>query len=230
MAQTLTTSLAPNHHKMNIKNLINCVLISCCIACNNNSKTGHRIPIQVKFQERNVATTQDHQIINATLIPLLFPLRDMDANDLNRKVLPESLRDTLYFTPYLLPVSSEKQDFRMSMDTENEHWESLAKDTTYAFSRQLFSKDLKLLKIIPQRISNTGVYRLLKLEPSKLPERKPGEKLITYSCIVYNPAKDRACFYFENNCYGSCGFAELVFVKKENGIWKVDKNIFFWIS
>jgi hypothetical protein len=86
------------------------------------------------------------------------------------------------------------------------------------------------LKIEIDLITNVGLWRLIPVDKGQRIEREIGEKIITYSRIVYNSEKSKAVFYFQNNCSGLCGFREFVFVEKINGIWTIKKEIIDWIS
>jgi len=80
------------------------------------------------------------------------------------------------------------------------------------------------------KFKNIGLRRLIPVDIKQKVKLKIGEKIITYSRIVYNQKKDKACFYFENKCSGLCGHATFVFVEKIDGIWIIKDELNDWIS
>jgi hypothetical protein len=46
----------------------------------------------------------------------------------------------------------------------------------------------------------------------------------------YNTTHNEAIVYLANHCGGLCGTGNLVFLRKENGQWKVVRGRMLWIS
>lgn len=135
-------------------------------------------------------------------------------------------RDSIYFTKYLLSLK-EINVFR-----ENIRINELLSKFSDAES-QLLVKEMVLhcqdaAKLDIDQITNISLYRLIGIEPNQRIALKRGEKIISFSRIVYNSNRTKACFYFENKWAG--GFGKLVIVEKVKGIWEIKQDVIIWIS
>jgi|GEM_PF-6989050 len=85
-------------------------------------------------------------------------------------------------------------------------------------------------KLVVNRITNTGFFKLNPLTKKEKLNSSTPKSSYAFSPIVYNKNYTKACFYFEDRCYGLCGHGELVLVEKVNGIWIIKDKIRTWIS
>ena len=204
------------------------------LSCNSNSskdRIAESEEVVVKMP-----SDDDYKIINSTIVHLVNPgppefERKFGYDNYSKKgkSIPEEYINEIYFTQYLVGVS-DSLAFNSKLKISDK---SLLKigDTDFRNlgSKLISSEDLSI-KLDTSDIQNTGLYRLILVDINQKVELEIGEKIITYSRIVYNQKKDKACFYFENNCSGLCGYATFVFVEKVEGIWTIKDEIMDWIS
>jgi len=184
------------------------------------------------------ASNDDYQIINSTLVHLVNPgppgfklnfgYDNFDYK--KRKIdIPSDELDSLYFTPFLVTLNDSIKIRVEPYDQQDKT--AKIKDLDYSeLVNQLFADELQATKINLDRINNTGIYILKAIEPDENPELEIGEKIISYSRIVYNANKTKASFYFENYCAGLCGIGQVVLMEKVDGIWEIKDIITNWVT
>ena len=77
--------------------------------------------------------------------------------------------------------------------------------------------------------SNVGDYQLrpVNFEPT---EQDRVVATLTFSRVVFNEDRTRACYYYMEYCGPLCGYGYLVFVERTEGTWKLKKKHQLWIS
>ncbi len=221
--------------------LITVLLIGLFFGCKNQSNKTD--PVDVPKQESPIAildsaTNEDYMIINSTLVHLVNPgppgfelsfgYDNFDYKKRDIHIPPDEL-DSLYFTPYLVTL---KDSIKIRVEPYDQKDKTgKIKDADYSeLVNQLFTDELQATKIDLDRINNTSIYILKAIEPAENPELEIGEKIISYSKIVYNANKTKASFYFENYCAGMCGIGQVVLMEKVNGIWEITETITNWVT
>ena len=221
--------------------LIPVLLIGLFFSCKNQSDKAD--PVDILKQESPIvtldsATSDDYLIINSSLVHLVNPGPpgfelsfgydnfDYKKQDIN---IPSDELDSLYFTPYLVTLKDSIK-IRVEPYDQKDKTEKI-KDADYKeLVNQLLTVEFQATKIDLDRINNTGIYVLKTIEPNEKPELEIGEKIISYSKIVYNANKTKASFYFENYCAGMCGIGQVVLMEKVNGIWEIKETITNWVT
>jgi hypothetical protein len=62
-------------------------------------------------------------------------------------------------------------------------------------------------------------------------ERYPGSRgLITLSAVGFNPDMTQALVHVALSCGALCGEGNLFLLRKDNGVWKIQKKIATWVS
>ncbi|MDP2041320.1 MAG: hypothetical protein Q8S14_06320 [Algoriphagus sp.] len=86
------------------------------------------------------------------------------------------------------------------------------------------SKHLKF-----EEFTNIGEYQLqpMNFEPT---EQDRVVAILTFSRIVFNENKTKACFYYKEYCGSDCGYGYMVFVERINGKWNLKAKSQLWIS
>ena len=191
---------------------------------------------QSEKQLDSTVSDDDYKIINSTFVhlvsqaPLGFEAEfGYDNYTFKGKGFPEEHFRPVYFTRYLVSFN-DSLAFSSKSSVTADTFSRLADEEFEALGQALVSESSQNARLDTALIQNTGLNRLVPMEIGQQVEREIGEKIITYSRIVYNAKKDKACFYFENNCSGLCGSATYVFVQKENGIWVVKEKLVDWVS
>ena len=221
--------------------LIPVLLIGLFFSCKNQSDKAD--PVDILKQESPIvtldsATNDDYLIINSTLGHLVNPgppgfepsfgNDNVDYNKQDINIRSDEL-DSLYFTPYLVTL---KDSIKIRVEPYDQKDKAAKiKDADYIeLVNLLFTDELQATMIDLNRITNTSIYILIAIEPNENPELEIGEKIISYSRIVYNANKTKASFYFENYCAGLCGIGQLVLMEKVDGIWKIKDTITNWVA
>lgn len=217
------------------------LLIGLFFSCKNqNNKTD---PVDIPKQESPIvtldsATNDDYLIINSSLVHLVNPGPpgfelsfgydnfDYKKQDIN---IPSDELDSLYFTPYLVTL---KDSIKIRVEPYDQKDKTAKiKDADYKeLVNQLFTHEFQATTIDLNRINNTSIYILKAIEPDENPKLEIGEKIISYSRIVYNADKTKASFYFENYCAGLCAIGQVVIMEKVDGIWKIKDTITNWVA
>lgn len=177
----------------------------------------------------------DYKIINATFPHLVLhapPGMEREFGYDNyifpADLLAEmGLRDA-YFIPYL--VNPADSIFHQDLSISESRLTQL-EDADFKLLGKAFSQQTKPnIKLDIDLIKNIGLNKLIPIETNQFVKRDFGTSAVTYSSIVYNKAKDKACFYFQNECSGMCAYAEWVFVEKIDGVWTIKQQLSHWVS
>lgn len=217
-----------------IKNAIVCfcfALISyLAISCQNSSNN------TASFKKQDTISENDYLILNSTFVHLVVPAPEGAEREFGYDnyvdilhIFPDSMKKVIFFTPYLVSMNGS-DFFRTDFFYKEERIEKIKDEEFKKLASLLFNNCPSTLKINPKRVQNIGMMRMVCVEPGTLPKREIGECIITYSRIVYNEPKDKACFYFEKSCSGLNGYGKLVFMMKKNDIWEIVDNVLFWVS
>lgn len=202
-------------------------------SCNSSS-------IKPRIEESKEITVEnpsddDYKIINSTFIHLVDPAPEIEREfaydnylKSSRNIINEN-RNDIYFTQYLTSFS-DKVTLSTKFKLSEEKLLELADSEFRSLGRKLISTKNKSIKLDTSMIQNIATYRLIPIEINQKVELEIGEKIITYSRIVYNQKKNKACFYFENDCSGQCGYAFFIFLEKTNGIWTIKDQLLDWIA
>jgi len=204
------------------------------LSCNSNS-TQDRIADSEKIIDE-LPIEDDYKIINSTFVHLVLPAppefeKEFGYNNYlnNGENVPEEFINEIYFTQYLVGVS-DSSGFQSKLKISEERLSKLDDIDFRKLGETLISTANLSIKLDTDQIKNIGLWRLIPSDINQQVEREIGEKIITYSRIIYNKQKDKACFYFENNCSGLCGYATYVFLEKVDGIWTIKDELMDWIS
>ena len=198
------------------------------LSCNSNSSQDQII--------EEFPVEDDYKIINSTFVHLVLPAPPefkrkfgYDNYLFNEKNVPEEYKNEIYFTQYLVSVF-DSTGFHSKLKLSVEQLSKLDDIDFRKLGEKLVSEKNRSIKLDTAQIKNIGLQKLIPVDINQKIESEIGEKIITFSRIVYNQQKDKACFYFENNCSGLCGYATFVFVEKVNGIWSIKDEIGDWVS
>ena len=178
----------------------------------------------------------DYKIINSTFVHLVNP----GSSEFDRKFgydnyskkgknIPEEYINQIYITQYLVGIS-DSLAYNSNLTISEKSLSKLDDSEFRNLGTKLISCKALSIKLDTAIIQNIGFNRIIPIDINQKVQRKIGEKIITYSRIVYNQKKDKACFYFENNCSGLCGYATFVFVEKVDRIWVIMDELMDWIS
>jgi len=191
--------------------------------------------IQEKKQTDSL-TINDYKVLNSTLVHLVNPpLKGFKVEfgynnyDWTNRGYPESEFNDLKFTEYLVNPT-DTIGLRASPFLDQLKINKIENKDFKILAEKLLNDCPKTLKLDLNKINNTALNKLVAVDLKIQPKLNIGDKIITYSRIIYNENNDKGCFYFENYCAGLCGSGQLVFVEKENGIWKIKLKIIDWIS
>lgn len=213
-------------HHIKIKALLFFLVALSLLGCQSQSEK----------QLDSSVSDDDYKIINSTFVHLVSqaPLGfeadfGYDNYTFKGKGFPEEHFRPVYFTRYLVSFN-DSLAFSSKSSISDDTFSRLVDEDFKALGRALITEAGISLKLETALIQNIGLNRLIPVEIGQRVEREIGEKIITYSRIVYNAKKDKACFYFENNCSGLCGSAIYIFVQKEKGIWVVKEKLVDWVS
>lgn len=174
----------------------------------------------------------DYKIINSTfphlvIIPPPGVTREFGYDNFNPKNrdIPEEYFRNVFFTNALVPLI----DTAVFYTRPNESL--IIEDTTIQkLYNRLFTDEQSELIIETDSITNTGLWKLKPVPKGQKIKMEIGERIITYSRIIYNTDKTKAVFYFQNNCSGLCGFGMFIVVEKVKGIWTITKEYNDWVS
>ncbi|WP_044200447.1 hypothetical protein [Flammeovirga sp. OC4] len=197
------------------------------LSCNSNSDNDKNNNVYIPSED-------DYKIINSTFVHLTIPApvtlegieREFGYDNFlyDEKDLPKDGRYKIYFTQYLVTLDSLERHRKLRISEER-----LLKLDDIEFrnlGKEFSLKKNFSVKLDVERINNIGDYKLIPVDINQSVKRKFGEKIITYSRIIYNQGKDKACLYFQNNCVGMCGFGKFVFLNKVNGIWEIKNELY----
>lgn len=177
----------------------------------------------------------DYKIINATFPHLVLPAlpgieREFGYDNyiFPADLLAETELRDVYFIQYLVNPADSIFHGDLSL---NESYLTQLKDAEFKLLGKAFSKQTNpSTRLDIDLIKNIGINKLIPIEINQLIRRDIGTSAVTYSSIVYNEAKDKACFYFQDNCSGLCAYAKWVFVEKIDGIWTIKQQLSHWVS
>jgi hypothetical protein len=198
-------------------------------SCGDNSSQTKKISEKVATEN---ISEDDYKIINSTFPHLCGNLppgatREFSHNNLNPKNrnIPEEYFSTIFFTNSLVPLT----DTTVFHTRPNQS--IFIEDTTIKnLYNRLFTKGQRELILETDSITNTGLWKLKPVMKGQKIKLEIGERIITYSRIVYNTDHSKAMFYFQNNCSGLCGFGKFVVVEKVNGVWTIIEEYNDWVS
>lgn len=198
-------------------------------SCGDNSSKTNKISEIVPTE---TLSDDDYKIINATFPHLVVIISsDMvrefsyDNFNLKNKDIPEEYYRNVFFTNALVPLN----DTSVFYIFPNKNL-IIEDSTIQKLYNGLFTDEKSELIIETDSISNTGLWILKPIPKEEKIKIGVGERRITYSRIIYNADETKAIFYFQNECYGLCGFGMFVVVEKINGIWTIIKEYNDWVS
>ena len=177
-------------------------------------------------------SSDDYKIINSTFPHLVITSppglkREFGYDNFNpkNKDIPKEYFRNVFFTNALVPLI----DTTMFFNRPNE---SLIMEDTIIqkLYNRLFTDKQSELIIKTDSITNTGLWKLKPVSKGQKIKMEIGERVITYSRIIYNTDKTKAVFYFQNYCSGLCGFGMFIVVEKVNGIWTITNEFIDWVS
>ncbi len=199
------------------------------LSCGVNVSKTNEVPEKVIPETLLV---DDYKIINSTFVHLVLTpqqgaIREFGYDNFNLKgrEIPEEYIKNIYFTNVLVPLIDSIVFYHRPNNSLN-----LEDPNAQKLYNRLFSDELKELNIEIDSITNVGLWRLTPVVKGQKIDREIGERIISYSRIIYNADRTKAIFYFQNNCSGLCGFGMFVFVEKVNGIWTITKEYNVWVS
>jgi len=130
----------------------------------------------------------------------------------------------IYITKYLLAYKGTNGQKSRIRFTKDEVMSSLTNKEFTSLIERFYSGTIGDLKIDISKIKNTETYKLVPVEIDEKIRPDSGYTRITYSRILYNEMRDKACFYREN-CDHFYRWGEFLFLVKENGNWNEKQSI-----
>ncbi len=183
-------------------------------------------------KKADTAIAEDYRVINATFEHLANPGPEGAPRTFgyDNFIHPEDSvsaqnRRKIFFTSCLVPYRDSSVFLNRS-----ENNISFSDSSFAVLLNQLKSGQKAEAKLNSERIVNTANYRISPFPRGKKINRKVGEKVITYSTIVYDAGYTKAVFYFQSDCAGLCGYAAFVCVEKRYGIWTIVDVAQDWVS
>jgi len=113
-----------------------------------------------------------------------------------------------------------KDGFRINFQLDDS-WRKLAVS--------LIESDFSSVHLKYKDLKNIGEYQLRPLN-FKPTEQDRVAATLTFSRVVFNEDRTRACYYYEEYCGRLCGYGYLVFVERTKGTWKLVRKHQLWIS
>ena len=177
---------------------------------------------------------EDYKVINSCFTHLLFNVfpdstKTFGYDNFLSDNYPDSIKREMLLTNCLKGINdtsgfkfSYEEEFDVLRDIKDSSFKSLGEDFLAVSSKNLmldFSK-----------INNTGLFKLKPVIINEKPKLDIGESYFSFSRIKYNLNKNKACFYFVENCNGLCGSGTFIFLEKINGVWEIKKRLLHWIS
>lgn len=199
------------------------------LSCGDNVSKTNDVSEKV-FKE--TLSTDDYKIINSTF-PHLVVIQPPGAtrefgydnfNLMDREIPDEYIRN-VFFTNVLVPLIDTIAFYPRPNNSLK-----IEDPTVQKLYNRLFTDEQSVLIIETDSITNTGFWKLTLVQKGQKFKREIGERVISYSRIVYNIDKTKAVFYFQNDCSGLCGFGMFVVVEKVKGIWSITKEYNDWVS
>lgn len=207
------------------------------ISCKKEVNIQNKKTTELKI---NFASDDDYKIINSTFVHLVIPAPkefpkkfayDNYIFDFNSKdtVFYKGLIEDIYLANYIAPIS-DTISFPRVYGPNKERIEKL-KDKDFIKLITTFKiTNLDNLQLDLNKIRNTSFFKPIPFTNTTKIEEESEIDIITYSRILYNKDKTKACFYFEKRCYGLCSFSLFAFVEKVDGIWTIKEQILDYIS
>lgn len=199
------------------------------LSCGDNVSKTNDVSEKV-FKE--TLSTDDYKIINSTFPHLVViqppgATREFGYDNFNLmdREIPDEYIKNVFFTNVLVPLI----DTIAFYPRPNNNLK-LEDPTVQKLYNRLFTDEQSVLIIETDSITNSGFWKLTPVQKGQKFKREIGERVISYSRIVYNIDKTKAVFYFQNNCSGLCGFGMFVVVEKVKGIWSITKEYSDWVS
>jgi len=93
----------------------------------------------------------------------------------------------------------------------------------------LVESDFKNEHFELKELTNVGDYQLrpVSFEPT---EQDRVVATLTFSRVVFNEDRTKACYYYKEYCGPLCGYGYLVFAERTAGTWKLKAKHQLWIS
>lgn len=207
------------------------------ISCNTKEK---EISTTAGKPKINFASEDDYKIINSTFVHLVLPAPKefpkhfgydnyiFDFNSKDTTFYKDLIKD-IYLANHLAPIS-DTITFHGFYDSNKERVEKLKDKDFLELIKRFKTIPLENLQLDLNKIRNTSFFKPIPFKNTTKIEATSEIDIITYSRILYNKDKTKACFYFEKFCYGLCGYGAFVFVEKVAGIWTIKEQITDWIS
>lgn len=94
---------------------------------------------------------------------------------------------------------------------------------------QLVESDFRSKYLKFEELTNIGDYQLqpINFEPT---ESDRVVAILTFSRVVFDENKTKACYYYKEYCGSDCGYGYMVFVERINGEWNLKAKSQLWIS
>jgi hypothetical protein len=201
------------------------------ISCSSIKNEDH------SFFEKNISTLLDSTVFDRR--KLVVPSPEDFKDSLSRSKLMEraNLKKNLNLSPLhvilvdsMKPISnlndffSKIKYFKSELDYKTIIEEDLSAKTTLKIESSKFEIDSSKYTII----SHTDFEKGMELLGNQKLERHP--PICSLSRIYYNKEKSLGAFRMSIVFSGRDGHGVIVFIKKENGIWVIDKIIEDWVA
>lgn len=199
------------------------------MSCGDNVSKTNEISEKIL---KETLSMDDYKIINSTFPHLVViqppgATREFGYDNFNLKdrEIPDEYIRNVFFTNVLVPLIDT-----IAFYPRPNNRLKIEDPTVQKLYNRLFIDQQSELILETDSITNTGLWKLTPVQKGQKFKREIGERVISYSRIVYNIDKTKAVFYFQNNCSGLCGFGMFVVVEKVKGIWSITKEYNDWVS
>ncbi len=174
-----------------------------CLSCISNS-ANKKIE---NFENDVIAipSDEDYKIINSTFVHLSNPVpigveREFGYHNFINKNndLPVEFITKVYFTQHLVGLN-DSLSFRNKLYLSQNSIDKLNDIEFKNLSLQLISNKSKSIKLDISLILNVGLNKLIGVDVNQKINTEIGESIISYSRIIYDDKKEKACFFFKIN-------------------------------
>ena len=94
---------------------------------------------------------------------------------------------------------------------------------------KLVESDFNNEKLELEKLTNVGEYHLRPVDYEQTKQDRIVATL-TFSRVVFNEDRTKACYYYKEYCGPLCGYGYLVFAERTAGSWKLKAKHQLWIS
>ncbi|WP_040281284.1 hypothetical protein [Psychroserpens damuponensis] len=204
------------------------ILVTCCTTSKNTEKI---------FFQKNINTLLDSAVFDRRRLVVPSPQDFKDSLSRSKLMERANLKMNLNLSPLhiilldsIKPISnlndffSKIKYFKSELDYKAITEEDISAQTTLKIELSKFEIDSSKYTII----SHTDFKKGLKLLGNQKLERNP--PICSLSSIYFNKEENLGAFKMSIVYSGLDGHGVIVFIKKENGNWVIDKIIEDWIA